>query len=181
MDVDESDVSIASYMSAASMKRRVVLLPEEQRRLTFSDGGWEIQYAIEFIGIYEAYTKYTQLNEDTFVQDIGETISTNMGIEDLYLASLNTSMIFVSSSPSHSPSRAPTTALPSFAPSKSPTNLPTLVSEQSSVTVTSLLLIIVIGVAFLVVSMCALNYDYSAIKKMVNLSNAEVAVPSTTV
>lgn len=144
LDLDKSAVSIASYKSAISYLRR--------RALTFDDGGWKILYKMEVAGINATLNLQTQLNNDTFVENIGESISTSM---DLNLDSIRTVNVTV----------IPSSTSPTLTPSEPPTTLPTFVNAETvSVTALSLLLVVIVGIGFLVISICALKYDYKAIK-----------------
>lgn len=157
LGLNDSDVSIESFTAASSSRRRqeVVMLEEQRRLLNFEDGAWDIQYLLQIPGINKTFNTQTQLNYDSFVEDIGDSISTYLDINVDWISTQNVSIFSTSASPTRGPS-------------ESPTQLPDLVvaAKQSSFSTTILpfLLVVFVGIGFLVLSICALRYDYKAIK-----------------
>merc|ERR1719184_163479 len=174
LDVDEDKVTIVSYSALTSTRRREVIgmLEERRRSETGIDGAWDIEYVILISGIDETLDAENQLNNDTFVRGIEDSISSSVSKELAIISSEIVSIIAIRSSPTWTPTESlsisPSSALPESAvPSESPTSLPTLGGPEPTFATEGLpyVLVVVVGIGFCVIGSCALKYDYKAIKK----------------
>jgi len=188
LSLDVSSVRIAFYAEFDSSRRRhsEVTTKKLRRLSSVTDGAWDIEYLIQVAGMNNALNREAQLDNASFVDHIGDSISTSMNIA---LDFISTRKVFVkasvpltsspseiqlTSSPSEipltsSPSEVPLTSSPSEVPfTSSPSEIPESRSgsQQSTFSTTAqpIIIFVIVGIGFLVISICALKFDYKAIK-----------------
>jgi len=129
-----------------------------RRFLASVDGAWNIEYVIAVLGIQNTSNTLVNLKDDTFVKEIGESISVSMNVEIVLISTRNVSMGGVLSNQTLTP-----------APSENPTLKPTTstfgeTESTSADTTIPIIVVVVVGIGFVTISICALKFDYKAIK-----------------
>jgi len=155
LGLDVSSVHIEFYTVFDSSRRRgAEVTTKKLRRLSsVTEGAWDIEYLLQVAGMNNALNTEVQLKDATFVNQIGGNISRSMNIE----------LDFISTKEVDFPKASvPLTS----SPSKAPATFPLAASQQSTFSTTALPIIIfvIVGTGFLVISICALKFDYKAIK-----------------
>jgi len=145
-----SNVDIVFYKAFDSSEgRRAEVITKKLRRVSsVTDGAWDIEYLLQVAGMNNALNMEIQLEDATFVNQIGGSISTSMDIALDYILTRNVSFLKTSVPLTSSPSEIPAT------------------SQQSTFSTTAqpLIIVVIVGIGFLVISICALKFDYKAIK-----------------
>jgi len=145
-----SNVGIASWTAFdPSEGRRAEVITKTLRRVSsVTDGAWDIEYLLQVAGMNNALNVEIKLEDATFVNQIGDSISTSM---DFALDSIFTRDVFF----------LETSVLITSSPSEE-----LAASQQttfSSTTAQPLIIVVIVGIGFLVISICALKFDYKAI------------------
>lgn len=172
-----SDVNATSWTKFGSFGEAVVV-GDRRRFLASTEEAWNIEYVIAVLGIENTSITAENLNNDTFVKEIGNSISTSLNIDMEYITTRNVSVLSLTYAPTSAPVQI--TSLPPT--SQNPTVQPTNLGGQartSSNTALPFVLVIVVGIGFLVVSICALKFDYRAIKKDHSKTRNDQLVPPT--
>jgi len=164
-----------SYVNATSWTKfgsfgEVAAVGDRRRFLASTDEAWNIEYEIAVLGIENTSITAENLNNDTFVNKIGNSISTSLNIDMEYITTRNVSVLALTDSSTLPPT--------SQNPTVQPTNLGVL-AHTSSDTTLPFVLVVVVGIGFLVVSVCALKFDYRAIKKDHTKPRNDQLVPPT--
>jgi len=163
LSLDVSSVRIAFYTEVdSSRRRRSEVTTKKLRRLSsVTDGTWDIGYLLQVAGLNNAVNTEAKLEDATFVNQIGGSISTSMSIA---LDFISTREVIVKASVplTSAPSEVPLTS----SPSEVPTTLTLSTSQQSTFSTTAqpIIIFVIMGIGFLVISICALKFDYKAIK-----------------
>jgi len=165
LGLEVSDVNATSWTKFGSFGEEV-LAGDRRRFLASTDEAWNIEYVISILGIENTSITADNLNDDAFVNEIGNSISTSLNIDMEYISTRNVSVLSLTSSPTSTPAQI-TSLPPTF---QSPTFEPTAntlggQAQASADTTLPIVLVFVIGIGFLVVSVVALKIDYRAIKK----------------
>jgi hypothetical protein len=163
LGLEVTDVNATSWTKFGQFGETVVG-GDRRRFLASTDEAWNIEYTIAVLGIENTSITAEKLNDDTFVNEIGDSISTSLNIDMEYITSRNVSVLALTSSPTSAPAQI--TSLP---PTSQDTTIePTALgatANTSSNTTLPFVLVVVVGIGFLVVSVLALKFDYRAIKK----------------
>merc|ERR1712060_867456 len=154
LGLDVSSVRIAFYTVFSSRRRRAEATTKKLRRLSsVTEGAWDIEYLLLVAGLNNVLNTEVQLEDATFVNKIGGNISTSMNITLDFISTREVSSPKVSVPLTSSPSEVPA----SFAPAA---------RQQSTFSTTAqpIIIFVIVGIGFLVISICALKFDYKAIK-----------------
>jgi len=163
LGLEVTDVNATSWTKFGSFGEADVV-GDRRRFLASTDEAWNIEYVIAVLGIENTSITAENLNNDTFVNEIGNSISTSLNIDMEYITTRNVNVLALTNSPTPVPVEI--TSLPPTPqnPTVQPTNLGGQASTSSNTTL-PFVLVVVVGIGFLVVSVCALKLDYRAIKK----------------
>jgi hypothetical protein len=82
LSLDVSSVRIAFYTEFDSSRRRdsEVTAKKLRRLSSVRDGAWDVEYQLQVAGMNNALNMEAQLNDATFVDQIGGSIRTSMNI-----------------------------------------------------------------------------------------------------
>jgi len=174
LGLEVTDVNATSWTKFGSFGEAVVV-GDRRRFLASTDEAWNIEYVIAILGIENTSITAENLNNDTFVNEIGNSISTSLNIDMEYITTRNVSVLALTYSPTITPVQLPPT---SQNPTVQPTNLGGQASTSSNSTL-AFVLVVVVGIGFIVASICALKFDYRAIKKDHSKPRNDQLVPPT--
>jgi len=152
LGLDVSRVDIESY-AAFDRQRRAVNIKKKLRRFSSTiSGAWDIEYLLQVSGMNNSLTTQTQLEDAAFVNQTGDNISTFMNITLEFLSTRE--VVFLK-----------TPGLSTFSPSELPA-VPRVENKQSTFSTTAqpIIFLVIVGICFLLISICALKFDYRAIK-----------------
>jgi len=157
---DVSDVKATSWTQFTSYDEA----PEtgdRRRFLALTDEAWTIEYLIAVRGIHDTSNTVENLKNVTFVNEIGESISKSMNVDIKLITTKNVSVSTVLSSPTSAPME--NSQNPTLKPSPS-----TILDQKqtSADTTLPIILVVVIGIGFVIISICAIKFDYKAIKRV---------------
>jgi len=148
-----SDVKATSWTQFTSYGEAAET--EDRRRFLVTDEAWNIEYLIAVRGIHDTSNTVENLKNATFVNEIGESISTSMNVDIKLITTKNVS----------ASAGAPTENSQNPTPKPTPSTI--LHQEQTSADTTlPIILVVVIGIGFVIISICALKFDYKAIKRV---------------
>jgi len=166
LGLEVSDVNATSWTKFGSFGDNgdADLVGDRRRFLASTDEAWNIEYTIAVLGIENTSIIAENLDDDTFVNEIGNSISTSLNIEMEYITTRNVSVLALTSSPTAEPAQSlpPTPQNPTVSPTASTLGGQAHASADMALPI---VLVVVVGIGFLVVSVCALKFDYRAIKK----------------
>jgi len=166
LGVKVSDVNVTSWSAFDSRGEEVVA--KDRRRFSAStDNAWNIEYLIAAGGINDTVNIVAKLNDSTFLNEVGNGISASMNIVLQFIFTRNVSVVAL-------------TFAPTLAPSESPTqNIAPTSADSSANRIIPIILVILAGIGFLIISICALIFDCRAIKKGQDKPINEQVVPPT--
>jgi len=171
-----SDVKATSYTQFTSYVE-AAKTGDRRRFLALTDEAWTIEYLVAVRGIHDTLNTIGKLKNVTFVNEIGESISKSMNVN---ITLITTKHIDISTTVLSSPTSAPMEN--SQNPTLKPTPSTILDQKQTSAETTlPIIFVVVIGIGFVIISICAIKFDYKAIKRVhAKPINDNVVPPTST-